>query len=168
MTLVNASYAYTSPGCAQSLVHEQGCYFPRLVLHVPLPNQPKGQGQGSTWFSAKAVSPPTGPQYPSGLDKLMAPEWQRQRGRLGSIYLIAHLSLGVLHPLNLMKHSFLSIPFPLPSTKTYHLPSRMFTYSHFVNNFLLCTNCNIMVTKGISLKQMGLYNHMFFCLFVCF
>ena len=98
----------------------------------------------------------------------MAPEWQRQRGRLGSIYLIAHLSLGVLHPLNLMKHSFLSIPFPLPSTKTYHLPSRMFTYSHFVNNFLLCTNCNIMVTKGISLKQMGLYNHTFFCVFVCF
>ena len=96
----------------------------------------------------------------------MAPEWQRQRGRLGSTYLIAHLSLGVLHPLNLMKHSFLSIPFPLPSTKTYHLPSRISTYSHFVNNFLLSTNCNIMITKGISLKQMGLYNHTFFCLFV--
>ena len=126
----------------QVFSQDVGHFLSFLDGHV-LPSQPKGQGQSSTWLSAKAVSPPIGPQYPSGLDKLMVLEWQLQQGRLGSTYIIAYLSLGVLHPLTLMKHSFLSIPFSLPSTKTYHLPSRMFTYSHFVNNLLLSTNCNI-------------------------
>ena len=117
--------------------------FSHFLMAMFCPVNPKDKGRVPPGSLQRPWAHPLAPSNPSGLDKLMAPEWQRQWGRLGSAYLTAHLSLGVLHPLNLMKHSFLSIPFPLPSTRTYHLPSRMFTYSHFVNNFLLSTNCNI-------------------------